>query len=95
MSVDTQTEEVVYEYQATDELGRPIGGKQVIKGKSWEDVARKVAQNHIAATRHIRKLTWQLTHTDIAGDDGSALHAEEARLANFRPNAYGSGKREE
>lgn len=38
--------ELVYEYQITDDHGRPIGGKQVFKGKSEREITEKIARAH-------------------------------------------------
>jgi hypothetical protein len=48
--------EKIYEYQATDEQGRPLGGKQVIKYKTEQELIDKLAQNHTEAIRLNRKL---------------------------------------
>jgi hypothetical protein len=48
-------EELVLEYQPTDEAGQPIGKKTVIKGASWEEIARKqVTVNEMAVRAYHR-----------------------------------------
>lgn len=48
--------EVVLEYQPTDEQGNPIGKKTVIKGATWEEVARKQTEVNIQAIRAYNRL---------------------------------------
>jgi hypothetical protein len=55
-AVEAPAAEQVYEYQATDEQGRPLGGKQVIKYKTQQELVDKLAQNHTEAMRLNRKL---------------------------------------
>lgn len=48
-------EELVLEYQPTDENGQPIGKKTVIKGKDWEEIARKqITVNEMAVRAYHR-----------------------------------------
>jgi hypothetical protein len=49
-------EELVLEYQPMDEQGQPIGKKTVIKGTSWEEIARKqITVNEMAVRAYIRE----------------------------------------
>lgn len=57
--------EFVYEYQPTDEQGRPIGGKQVFKGTSEHEIIEKIANANIHATRKIREQARRLRLGDI------------------------------
>jgi hypothetical protein len=45
-----------YEYQPTDEQGRPLGGKQVIKYTTQEDFAEKFAAQNTLLIRQLRKV---------------------------------------
>ena len=45
-----------YEYQPTDEQGRPLGGKQVIKYTTQEDFATKFAEQNTLLIRQLRKV---------------------------------------
>jgi len=48
-------EELVLEYQPMDEAGNPIGKKTVIKGTSWEEIARKqITVNEMAVRAYHR-----------------------------------------
>jgi hypothetical protein len=45
-----------FEYQPTDEQGNPIGNKTVIKGSSWEEIARKMVDVNTQAVRAYHRL---------------------------------------
>lgn len=44
-----------HEYQPTDELGRPLGGKQVIKYRTQEELVQKLTQQNILVQRELRE----------------------------------------
>lgn len=46
-----------YEYQPTDEQGRPIGGKQVILYSTSEELAEKLRDQNIQVIRKLREVT--------------------------------------
>lgn len=48
--------ELTYEYQPTDEHGRPIGGRQVIKYRTPDELAKKFEKANIELQRELRKL---------------------------------------
>ncbi len=50
-------EEKRYEYQPTDDDGRPIGGKQVIKYTTSEELAEKLSEQNTLLLRKLRKET--------------------------------------
>lgn len=50
-------EEQRYEYQPTDEQGRPLGGKQVIKYRTQEEFAAKFAEQNTLLLRKLRNET--------------------------------------
>jgi hypothetical protein len=52
----TEPQEFVLEYQPTDEQGNPIGNKTVIKGASWEEIARKQIDVNTQAVRAYHRL---------------------------------------
>lgn len=53
-----QTEiENVYTYQPTDEQGRPIGGKQVIKYKNNDELVSKLQEQNVLILRKLRSET--------------------------------------
>lgn len=49
--------EKLYEYQPTDEENRPIGGKQVIKYKTNEELAEKLREQNVLLIRKLRQET--------------------------------------
>jgi len=69
-------EELVLEYQPMDEAGNPIGKKTVIKGKDWEEIARKqITVNEMAVRAYHRLKSAQPTkRTD---DVATVLTPEE------------------
>src|SRR5262249_49170801 len=50
------TKEIVYEYQAVDDLGRPLGAKQIFRGATVQEVLDKVA----TANKNLIKLNREL-----------------------------------
>jgi hypothetical protein len=48
--------ELVFEYQPTDETGKPIGNKTVIKGASWEEIAKKQQDIQLQLVRAYHRL---------------------------------------
>ena len=56
-AVVEQPVEKVYTYQPTDESGRPIGGKQVIKYFTHEELAQKLQEQNVLLIRKLRKET--------------------------------------
>lgn len=44
-----------YEYQPTDENGKPIGGKQVVVYRTQEELTEKLANNSVLLLRQLRK----------------------------------------
>jgi hypothetical protein len=50
-------EEKLYEYQPTDDEGRPIGGKQVIKYTTHEELADKLREQNVLLIRKLRQET--------------------------------------
>ncbi len=57
MSEETVLEEKIYEYQPTDESGRAIGGKQVIKYTTNEELADKLREQNVLLIRKLREQT--------------------------------------
>jgi hypothetical protein len=53
--------EQTYEYQITDEQGRPLGGKQIFKYRTMDELRDKLTQAHSEATRALRR-----TRKDLA-----------------------------
>jgi hypothetical protein len=49
-------QELVFEYQPTDEQGNPIGNKTVIKGTSWEEIAKKQQDIQLQLVRAYHRL---------------------------------------
>lgn len=50
-------EELSYSYQPTDENGRPIGGKQVLKYTTQDELIEKLREQSINQIRQLRKVT--------------------------------------
>ena len=78
-----QTEEpkFSYEYQPTDEEGRPMGGKQVIKAADAQAALDQMAKNHEESMRFARKLKREraLETAD------TTIPADATRSDNFVP----------
>ena len=52
-----QPVEKIYKYQPTDETGRPIGGVQVIKYTTPEELADKLRDQNVLLVRKLREQT--------------------------------------
>jgi hypothetical protein len=70
------TEELVLEYQPMDEAGQPIGQKTVIKGKDWEEIARKQITVNEMAVRAYHRLK-NSKPTPKPTDTATVLTSEE------------------
>jgi hypothetical protein len=46
-----------YEYQPTDDIGRPMGGKQVIKYKTQDELATKLVEQNVLLQRKLREVS--------------------------------------
>lgn len=63
-----QPKEIVYEYQPTDETGRPLGAKQVFKGFSEKEVLDKVAKAHQESIKLNRELNKKIRLGNLEED---------------------------
>lgn len=69
--------EIEYIYQATDDAGRPLGGKQVFKGKTHQEILEKVAE----ANKNLIRLNRELNRKIRLGDiDVEEMPDDAARL---------------
>jgi hypothetical protein len=68
--------ELVLEYQPMDEAGNPIGQKTVIKGKDWEEIARKQVTVNEMAVRAYHRLK-NAKPTARPSDTATVLTPEE------------------
>jgi len=78
--------EVVYEYQPVDDLGRPLGAKQVFKGKDFQEIANKIAESNM----NLVKLNRDLNRKNRLGEFVPDNIPETAKRINrdavdFRP----------
>lgn len=53
----SEVEEKIYKYQPTDDLGRAIGGLQVIKYKTQDELVQKIQEQNILLIRKLREQT--------------------------------------
>lgn len=74
-----------HEYQPTDELGRPLGGKQVIKYRTHDELVQKLTEQNILIQRRLReeKKKNQLGITETAEIPADAPRFDGA--AEFNP----------
>ena len=49
--------EKVYSYQPTDSEGRPLGGRQVIKYRTQDELAQKLTEQNVNLVRELREQT--------------------------------------
>jgi hypothetical protein len=78
-----ETPELEYRYQATDADGHALGGVQVIKYRTAEELANKLRDQNIELTRLNRKLKWEHEQARPSGD----VPADAERLPEPKPLA--------
>lgn len=61
--------EITYEYQPVDDFGRPLGAKQVFKGKNAQEVLDKVANAHKESIKLNRELKKNIRLGNIEQDE--------------------------
>src|SRR5579859_225825 len=57
IEAEPELPELVYEYQPTDDEGRPMGGKQVIKYRKPEELPEKLREQNVLILRKLREVT--------------------------------------
>jgi len=77
--VDGTVQEISYEYQPIDDNGKPYGRPQVIKGANWEEIAKKVAHNHMEATKELRK---QVRRNRLGEYEQDVIPADAPRITH-------------
>lgn len=78
--------EVVYEYQPADELGRPLGAKQVFKGTTQQEVMEKIANANKELIKLNRDLNKKYRLGELVEDEIPAAAKRMNREAvDFRP----------
>jgi hypothetical protein len=85
--------ELRYTYQPTDEEGRPIGGKQVIKYKTPDELADKLADQN---TQLIRKLRSETRKNRLGIIEGDEIPNESPRFVepiSFKPTELTSDQK--
>ena len=68
-----------YKYQPTDELGRPIGGEQVIKYTTPEELADKLKDQNVLILRQLR----EVTRKQKLGISDEVALPDDVELENF------------
>lgn len=72
--------EQIYVYQPTDENNRPIGGKQVIKYRSEEELRDKLKEQNVLLIRKLRQETKKnrlgIVEDEVIGDDVQRLQEQ-------------------
>lgn len=63
-----EPEEKVYKYQPRDEQGRPLGGEQVLKYKTPEELAEKLTAQNVELVKLNRRLTRDLRLGNVPQD---------------------------
>jgi hypothetical protein len=69
--------ELTHIYQPADEQGRPLGGRQVIKYRTPEELAQKLTQQNIELVRKLREVTWKQR---LGISDTEEIPSEAARF---------------
>jgi hypothetical protein len=83
----SEVPEIVYEYQATDENGRPLGAKQVFKGKTQQEIMDKIADANKNLIRLNRDLNKKYRLGELAPEEAVPETAErlDREAVEFRP----------
>ena len=76
--------ELRYEYQPTDEHGRPLGGKQVIKYTTPDELASKLAEQNTQLVRRLREVT-RKQRLGITDNEEVTAEAEFISVPEFNP----------
>lgn len=85
--------ELVHSYQPTDESGRPLGGRQVIKYRTPEELAQKLTEQNILLVRRLREETRKQRLGIVETDE---IPAEAQRFdtpVEFKPRELSSDER--
>lgn len=61
--------ELIYEYQPTDDQNRALGGKQVIKYKTQDELIQKITKQNIELVRLARDLKKKISSGEIDTDE--------------------------
>lgn len=88
-----EVKEQEYRFQPTDDRGRPIGGEQVIKYKTNEELVEKITKNNVELQRELRKVTRK--HR-LGITEEEVIPAEAARFENpveFKPRELTADER--
>jgi hypothetical protein len=76
--------ELRYEYQPTDEHGRPLGGKQVIKYTTPDELASKLVEQNTQLVRRLREVT-RKQRLGITDNEEVTAEAEFISVPEFNP----------
>ncbi len=84
-------EEQRYEYQPTDEQGRPMGGIQVVVYRTPDELAEKLANNSTLLLRQLRKERREkaLGHSEDRVDDAEKFQ----NVVEFKPRDLSADER--
>lgn len=86
-------EERVYTYQPTDDAGRPLGGKQVIKYSTPEELADKLRDQNVLLVRQLRDKTRKLRLGIAEQEEIPAEAPRLSGLVEFRAKALSNDER--
>lgn len=82
-----------YEYQPTDESGRPLGGLQVIVYRAPDELARKLAEQNTLLIRRLRTVTKEhrlgIKPNEVIPDDAERF----ASSVEFKPRELSAAER--
>lgn len=79
VAVVLPAEEMTYEYQPLDEHNRPMGGKQVIKYRTGDELASKLSEQNTLLIRKLR----QVTRENRLGTSTENIPSEAARFTGI------------
>ena len=74
------TPELRFEFQPTDALGRPLGGKQVIKYHTPDELPQKLVEQNVELVRKLREVTRKQT---LGIEDDMKVPDDAQRFESF------------
>ena len=92
-SVVVETPELIYRYQPSDESGRPLGGEQVIKYKTQDELIQKFQEQNVLLVRKLRQET-RKNRLGIVDDE--EISADAPRFSDpveFKPRVLSADER--
>ena len=90
---EPEVPEQSYTYQPTDEKGRPLGGKQVIKYKTVDELTQKLTEQNIHLVRKLREESRKVKMGVIETDEIPDTAPRFTQAVEFKPRQLSPDER--